>query len=145
MLSLIQALHFSKLYYDRHSVGQSVLMSGTHLGPAIFFRQLRVCYFVALSLMRGRVCNLLLLLVLASTVPLGSESRGTQYHILLSQFSRFLQPAGPGPRIYIPQEQGGPVIPLSTGFPYCRLLRLAGLLWRYSNPPPYVSSHYSTR
>jgi hypothetical protein len=29
----------------------------------IFFRQLRVCYFVSPSLMRGRVCNLLLLLV----------------------------------------------------------------------------------
>jgi hypothetical protein len=38
----------------------------------IFFRQLRVCYFVAPSLIRGRVYNLLLLLVLASTVPLGS-------------------------------------------------------------------------
>jgi hypothetical protein len=35
----------------------------------IFFRQLRVCYFVASSLTGGRVCNLLLLLVLASTVP----------------------------------------------------------------------------
>jgi hypothetical protein len=35
----------------------------------IFFRQLRVCYFVAPSLTRGRVCNLLLLLVLASAVP----------------------------------------------------------------------------
>jgi hypothetical protein len=31
----------------------------------IFFRQLRVCYFVAPSLTRGRVCNLLSLLVLA--------------------------------------------------------------------------------
>jgi hypothetical protein len=29
----------------------------------IFFRQLLVCYFVAPSLTRGRVCNLLLLLV----------------------------------------------------------------------------------
>jgi hypothetical protein len=41
----------SKLYYDRQSVGQSVLVSGTHLGPAtnlshsliIFLRQFRVC------------------------------------------------------------------------------------------------------
>jgi hypothetical protein len=39
----------------------------------IFFRQLRVCYFVAPSLMRGRVCNLLLLLVLASAVPQDSR------------------------------------------------------------------------
>jgi hypothetical protein len=35
-------------------------------------RQSRVCYFVAPSLTRGRVCNLLLLLILASAVTLGS-------------------------------------------------------------------------
>jgi hypothetical protein len=39
----------------------------------IFFRQLRVCYFVAPSLTRGRVCNLLLLLSLASAVPRDSR------------------------------------------------------------------------
>jgi hypothetical protein len=44
----------------------------------IFIRQLRVCYFVAPSLTRGRVCNLLLLLALASVVPLGSESAGLE-------------------------------------------------------------------
>jgi hypothetical protein len=44
----------------------------------IFFRQLRVCYFVVPSLTRGRVFNLLLLLGRASAVPLWSESRGTQ-------------------------------------------------------------------
>jgi hypothetical protein len=60
----------------------------------ISFRQLRVCYFVAPSLTRGRVYN-------------------------------------------FPQEQGGPVIPPGTGFPFCRLLRLAGLRWMYSNPPPH--------
>jgi hypothetical protein len=56
----------SKLYYDRQSVGQSVLVSGTHLAPAtnfspvflIIFRQLRVCWSGAHSLTRGRVCNL---------------------------------------------------------------------------------------
>jgi hypothetical protein len=88
----------------------------------IFFKQLWVCYFVAPSLTRGRVCNLLLLLVPASTVPLESESRGTQDHILLSQFLRLPQPGGPGPHIYILQEQGGPDIPPGTGFPFCRLL-----------------------
>jgi hypothetical protein len=35
------------------------------------------------------------------------------------------------------QEQGGPVIPPGTGFPFCRLLRLAGLRPRYSKPPPH--------
>jgi hypothetical protein len=82
----------------------------------IFFRQLRVCYFVALSLARGRVCSLMLLLVLASAVTFGSESRGTQDHILLNQFLRLHQPGGPGPRIYNPQEQGGPDIPPGAGF-----------------------------
>jgi hypothetical protein len=47
------------------------------------------------------------------------------------------QPGGLGPRIYIPQEQGGTVIPLGTGFHFRRLLRLSGLRWRYSNPPPH--------
>jgi hypothetical protein len=84
----------------------------------IFFRQLRVCYFVAPSLTRGRVCNLLLLLVLASAVPLGSESRGTQGHILLFQLLSLPQSGGLGPRIYITQEQGGPDKPPGTGFPY---------------------------
>jgi hypothetical protein len=57
----------SKSHYDRQSVGQSVLVSGAHLGPLtnfsfslrLSFRHLTVCYVVASSLMRGRVCNLL--------------------------------------------------------------------------------------
>jgi hypothetical protein len=53
---------------------------------ALEFCYLKVCYFVTSSLTRGRVCSLLLLLGLASAVPLGSASRGTQDHILLSQF-----------------------------------------------------------
>jgi hypothetical protein len=103
----------------------------------IFFRQLRVCYFVAPSLMRGRVCNLLLLLVLASAVPLGSESRGTQDHIVLPQFLKLPQSGGPGPRIYIPQEQRGPDIPPGIEFPFRRFLQLVGLRWRYSIPPTH--------
>jgi hypothetical protein len=47
------------------------------------------------------------------------------------------QPGGPAPRIYIPQEQHGRVIPPGTGFPFRRLLRLAGLRWKYSTPPPH--------
>jgi hypothetical protein len=49
---------------------------------------------------------------------------------------RLPEPGGPGPRIYIPQEQGGPVITPCTVFHFRRLLRLAGLRWRYSNQPP---------
>jgi hypothetical protein len=47
---------------------------------------------------------------LASAVILGSESRVTRDHILLSQIREFL---------------------------FRRLLRLAGLRWRYSTPPPH--------
>jgi hypothetical protein len=48
--------------------------------------------------------------------------------------------AGPrqrGPRIYIAQEQGGPIIPPGTAFPFRRLIRLAGLRWGYWNPSPH--------
>jgi hypothetical protein len=71
----------------------------------IFYRQLRVCHFVPPSLTRGRVCDFLLLLVLASAVPLGSESwRNSRPYFIVPQFLRLPQPGGPGPRIYIPQE-----------------------------------------
>jgi hypothetical protein len=43
------------------------------------------CQTVALSLTRERVCRLRLLLHPASAIILGSESRGTRDHILLSQ------------------------------------------------------------
>jgi hypothetical protein len=39
--------------------------------------------------------------------------------------SRFTQPGGMGPCIYIPQEQGGPVIPPGNGLPFRHLVRLA--------------------
>jgi hypothetical protein len=63
----------------------------------ISFRQLEPCNFVAPSL------------GLARAVTLGSKSRWTHGHILLSHL-RVPQPGGPDPRIYIPQEQGGPDI-----------------------------------
>jgi hypothetical protein len=92
----------------------------------------------ASSLTRGRVCNLLvrLLLGLARALTLGTKSHRTHNHTLLSRL-RLPKPGGQGPLIYIPQEQGGPVIPPGSGFPFCRLLRLAGLRWRYSIPPPH--------
>jgi hypothetical protein len=127
-----------KLIYDWQSVGQSVLVSGSHLEPMTSFNlsllRLRVSWYGAPSLTRGWVCNLLVQLFLG----LGSKYRRTLGHILLSHL-RLHQPGGPDPRIYILQEQCGPVIPPGTGFPFCRPLRLAGLQWRYSNPPPHGS------
>jgi hypothetical protein len=85
--------------------------------------QLRVSWCGASSLTRGWICNLLvqLHLGLARAVTLGYGSRRTHGQILLSHL-RLPQPGGPGPRIYIPQEQGGPVIPPGTGFPFCKTL-----------------------
>jgi hypothetical protein len=75
--------------------GQSVSVSwnkapiGSYDQILITVRQLQGCWCGALSLTRGRVCRLLLLLVLASAVNLGFESRGTLGHILLSQIRDF--------------------------------------------------------
>jgi hypothetical protein len=81
-----------------------------------FCQTVAVCWFEALSLTRERVCRLQLLLVLASSNILGSESRRTRDHILLSQIRDSFKPGGPGPHIYITQKQGGPVILPGTGF-----------------------------
>jgi hypothetical protein len=137
----------SKLYYERQSFGQSVLVWGTHLEPAtnspfffFLYWQLRISCCGAPSLTRGRVSNTRIVaqlrLGLARAVTLESKSRRTHDHILLSHL-RLPQPGGQGPRIYIPPEQGGPVIPLGTGVPFCRLLRLAGQRFSYCNPPPH--------
>jgi hypothetical protein len=84
--------------------------SGAYYQIFITVRHLGVCWCGALSLTRGRVCRLQLLLALASEVIIGSESFGTRDHILPSQI---------------------------RDFPFRRLLRLARLRWRYSTPPPH--------
>jgi hypothetical protein len=82
-----------KLNYDRQSVSLCQAPIGTRnqffFLLEIFFKQLWVCYFVAPSLMRGRVCNLLLLLVLASIVLLVSESRGTNLMLSIPDFQPY--------------------------------------------------------
>jgi hypothetical protein len=86
--------------------------------PEIFL-QLSPCGYspyVTSSLTRGWFCRLQLLPAFASAVTLGSESRRTHGHILLPQFRDCPNLEGHGPRIYISQKQGGPVIPPGTGF-----------------------------
>jgi hypothetical protein len=63
--------------------------------------------------------------------------RDSRPHFVVSD-SRVPQPGGSGPCIYIPQEQGDPVIPPGTRFLFRRLLRLAVLRWRYPTPPPQL-------
>jgi hypothetical protein len=118
-----------KLIYNRQSVGQSVLVLGSYLGAMTRFIlslwRLQVSWCGTPSLTGGWVCNLLvqLLLGLARVVALESKSRRTHGHILLSHM-RLPHPGRPGPRIYIPQKQGGPVIPPGTCF-------LSMLMWFY--------------
>jgi hypothetical protein len=113
--------------------------SPLRLTISIFFFQLSTCGYspyVTSSLTKGWVCCLQLLLALSSAVILRSESHGTHDHILQSQIQD-PQPGGPGPHIYIPQEQGGPVIPPGSGIPFCHLLRDTGLWWRCSTSPSH--------
>jgi hypothetical protein len=103
--------------------------SGVYDQIVIAVRQMRVCWCGALSLTRERICRL----NCCWASPAQLAGLVTIFYCLRLETP---QPGGPGPRIYSPQEQGGPVIPPGTGFPFRRLLRHAELRWRYSYPPP---------
>jgi hypothetical protein len=107
-------------------------MSSTHLGPKTCFLLLSgSCGFVDVG--HSVIYNWCWPSPAQSFLGLSLVGLTTMFYCL-----RFDTPqlGGPGPHIYIPQEQGNPVIPLGTGFPFSCLLWLAGLWWRYSNPPP---------
>jgi hypothetical protein len=109
---LLESESESELLYDwLFTANQFILApSPLRLTARILFSQLNTCGHspsITYSLAIGWVCHLQLLLALTSAFILGSESRG---NILLSQI---------------------------RDFPFCRLLWLAGLQWRYSTPPPH--------
>jgi hypothetical protein len=121
---LVHLQHFFSIFWIMYSVyvfwvrvrvtlHLAVCRQSVRLGAGNFFSQMNACGhspYITSSLTRGLVCHLQLLLVLANAFILGSESRGTRDHILLSQI---------------------------RDFSFCRLLRLSGLRWRYSTPPPH--------
>jgi hypothetical protein len=79
-------------------------------------RRLRVCLYGAPSLMRGRICRLRLLLVLASTVILGSKSHWTHDHILLSQIRDSPNLDGQVPVYVSPTNRVDQLYPQALGF-----------------------------
>jgi hypothetical protein len=109
----------------------SLSLSSTHLGPKIRFllvRQLWVCWCGARSLTRGRVCVVYNCCWPSPTQPFSGPSPAG----LMTIFLRLLHPGGPGPHIYIPQEQDGLVIPSSPGF----LLDMSNVLGIYPRGKP---------
>jgi hypothetical protein len=164
VLYILHSTHTVHLYvsYDSHnkrgsfpkqrqsqsrSVGKSVLVSSPILGPRPHFCY---CQTVAGLLMWGALSHERRGLSFKTAAGPGLRSHcrvrvslDSWPHFTVSD-SRLPKPGRPGPRIYIPQEQSGPVIPPGTGFLLHRFLRLAGLRWRYSNPPPHGGSINNT-
>jgi hypothetical protein len=96
-------------------------------------RNLRSCIYWAPSLTRGRVCNLQsnhsIIRVAQNPKPYFTVSSETPP----TWRARFpcLYPPGTGWPSYTPRHW----VPFTSSL-MARLLRLAGIRWRYSNPPP---------
>jgi hypothetical protein len=68
-----------------------------------------------------------------SQVPSSAGLKSTVYCLRFETASTW----SPGPHIYIPQEQGGPVIPPVTGFFSVAFYDSQGYAGGNSNPPPH--------
>jgi hypothetical protein len=95
----------------RPAVSRPVYIGFNHPSRAqnqifITVRHLQVLWYGAPFLTRGRVCRLQLLLVLDSAVTIGSDSRVTHDHILMSQIRDFLNLEGQIPVFMSPRDRG---------------------------------------
>jgi hypothetical protein len=101
----------------------------------IFFKQLRVFYFEPPSLTRGRVCNLLLLQVLTSTVPRDSRP---YFMVTIPETPRTWKVRSPylyPPRTGCTRYTTGHWVPFPS--------RLAELQGSYSIPRPHGNKRHT--
>jgi hypothetical protein len=130
-----------KFSYDRRSVVQSVLMSGSHLEHmtrGLFsVSQFRDSCCGAPSLTRGQVCNLLYNCFWAlPEQSLSGPSPAELTAIFYCLIGDCPNVEGQVPVLY-PPVAGWPSYNPWHCVSFCRLLRLARLRWGYSNPPPH--------
>jgi hypothetical protein len=138
----------SKLSYDRRLIGQPLLVSGHYMGTVTNFsftsmdamlRQLGVCYYGVASLARGRVDAARPRQRSLSCVWVPRDS----WPYFTASILRLSQLGGPGSCIYFTKEHVAQLNPRALGSLVYRLLRLAGLRWWYSNPPPHGVTWHS--
>jgi hypothetical protein len=114
---------------ESQSVSQYVLVSSTLVGLATryYFLSECCCLKFAVLCLWGRPLSREDGSAICSVITQWSESRRTRNNTLPFHL-RLPQPGGPGSRIYIPQEQGGPVIPPGTGLPTLLQMRKVPML-----------------
>jgi hypothetical protein len=109
----------SELLYDWRFTANQFVLGQSPLRPTTSnFFQLNTCGYtpyVTSSLRRWWVCRLQLLLVLASAEILGSESRGTHDHILLSQIRDSPNLEGQIPVFISPRNRVAQLYPQAPG------------------------------
>jgi hypothetical protein len=110
----------SELLYDWWLIANQFVLATSllRLTPSNFIFQLNTCGYsphVTSSLTRKWVCRLQLLLVIASAVTIGSESRGTHDYILLSQNRDSPNMEGQVPVFISPRKRVGRLYPQALG------------------------------
>jgi hypothetical protein len=150
LLGLLSSVHFTHNWLCHQSQsyvttnGQSASLSWCQapfwgLRPDFYF-----CHTILFLLMWGTLPDerMGLLFTIAAGPCQHSHSRvqvpWDSWPYFIGSGSGLPQHGEPDPCIYIPPPiQGGPVIPPGIGFPFCCLLRLAGVRWWYLTPPPH--------
>jgi hypothetical protein len=130
-----------KLVYDRRSFGQSVLVSGSHLESmtSIFF-YLTIAGFFMWDTLSDERTRLQFTCTVASGPCQSSHSwvevpqNSRPYFTVSSETSPTWRARSP---YLYPPGTGWPSYTPGHWVPFCRLLQLAGMRWRYSNPPPH--------